>query len=260
MTNNSIRQLSLSFIQLLKAIALFLLLICSLGFSKRAVSQTPVDNSHGEFSIDAFSLGGSRTPRQFTIISPDHRKKIIVYDSGEGQIPNFEAFMMSRAKQNQLFGGHVDPEVMWSPDSKAFAETYSDAGAVGLFHVLIYYDGGSRVIEPTAQVTKEFLSHPRTCFEPEDPNVGAIEWMKDSSEILVAAETLPHSNCDDMGTFRAYIIHLPDGDILKSYGQIEAKKLFWKHMGSELRNADDECILKPGSCYIPQLHPDKHSR
>ena len=82
-------------------------------------------------------------------------------------------------------------------------------------------------------------------------------WVKGSSEILVAAETLPHSNCDNMGTFRAYLIRLPDGHILKSYGQIEAKKLFWKHLGAELRDADDDCILRPGSCDIPQLHPDK---
>ncbi|MHB8412372.1 MAG: hypothetical protein ACYDDI_10570 [Candidatus Acidiferrales bacterium] len=154
----------------------------------------------------------------------------------------------------------MDPEVMWSPDSKAFAETYSDSGAVGGFHVLVYYVGqnGLRIIEPTARVIREFLSHPRTCFVPEDPNIGAIEWIRGSSELLVAAETLPHSNCDNMGTFRAYIIHLPDGDIVKSYGQIEAKKLFWKHLGDELRSADDDCIRKPGSCDIPQLHPSKH--
>ncbi|MHB8526026.1 MAG: hypothetical protein ACYDD2_07715 [Candidatus Acidiferrales bacterium] len=181
----------------------------------------------------------------------------MVHETTEGSIPNWEAFLKVGGKRFQLFGGHVDPEVMWSPDSKAFAETYSDAGAVGGFHVLIYYveQNGLRIIEPTAFVIREFLSHPRACFEPEDPNVGAIEWISGSSEILVAAETLPHSNCDGMGTFRAYVIRLPDGTIVRTYGQIEAKKRFWRHLGEELRGADDDCIRKPGSCDIPQLHP-----
>jgi len=221
-------------------------------------SQSKTDESHGEFSADAISIWRPNAPQRWTIASPNHLKAITVEEATEGDVTSREAFVSVGGKRFQLFAAHIDPEVIWSPDSKAFAETYSDGGAVGLFHVLIYYDNGSRVIEPTAHVTKEFLSHPRACFDPEDPNVGAIEWIKDSSEILVAAETLPHSNCDNMGTFRAYIIHLPDGNIIKSYGQIEAKKLFWKHMGSELRNADDDCILKPGSCDIPQLHPGKH--
>lgn len=174
----------------------------------------------------------------------------------KSDVTSDDFFIVLGGKRIRLFEGDVDPEVLWSPDSKAFAETYSDGGAVGTFHVIIYYveKNQLRTIEPTAAVTKEFLSHPRVCFEPEDPNIGAIKWIKDSSEILVAAETLPHSNCDNLGTFRAYIIRLPSGDILGSYGQIEAKKLFWKHLGVELRNADDECILKPGSCDIPQLH------
>lgn len=221
-------------------------------------SQSKADESRGVFSADATSLWRPNAPQRWRIASPDHLKAIVVEEATEGDVTSREAFITMGGKRQQLFTDHVDPEVLWSPDSKAFAETYSDGGAVGTFHVLIYYENGSRVIEPTAHVTKEFLSHPRVCFNPEDPNLGAIEWIKDSSEILVAAETLPHSNCDNMGTFRAYIIYLPDGNILKSYNQIEAKKLFGKHMGSELRGADDECILKPGSCYIPQLHPDKH--
>ncbi|HEV2489187.1 MAG TPA: hypothetical protein VGT03_05225 [Candidatus Acidoferrales bacterium] len=235
----------------------FYLFLMTFSISARASQrQSTTDGSRGVFSADATSLWRPNAPRIWRTASPDHLKAIVVEEAAEGDVTDREAFITVGGKQQQLFAGHVDPEVLWSPDSKAFAETYSDGGAVGQFHVLIYYANGSRVIEPTNQVTEEFLSHPRSCFSPEDPNIAAIEWIKDSSEILVAAETLPHSNCDNMGTFRAYMIHLPDGNILRSYGQLEAKKLFWKHMGRELRNADDECIIKPGSCYIPQLHPD----
>ena len=129
-----------------------------------------------------------------------------------------EFFVTVGGKRIQLFAGHVQPEVLWSPDSKAFAETYDDAGEVGTFHAVIYYIEKDKLlaVEPTTEVTEGLLSHPRTCFQPEDPNIGAIKWIKDSSEVLVAAETLPHTNCDDMGTFRAYIIRLPGGGIVKS--------------------------------------------
>jgi hypothetical protein len=125
-----------------------------------------------------------------------------------------------------------------------------------LFHLLVHYvdENGIRTIEPTKQVTRAFLSHPRRCFESEDPNIGGIMWIDDSSKLLVAAETLPHSNCDGLGTFRAYDIKLPSGEILKSYGQLDAKKEFWNHLGQELRGADDDCVRNPKSCEIPQLH------
>lgn len=235
---------------------------CFLALPCKAKGVKEADAQLGDFSANAVSLWRSNAPRRWTIDSPDRLKKIVVYEPTKGDAANGEFFIKVGGKETQLFAGGVDPEVLWAPDSKAFAETYSDGGAVGTFHLVIYRFNGNklRATEPTAEVTKAFLSHPRACFTPEDPNVGAIEWIKGSSEILVAAETLPHSNCDNLGTFRAYVIRLPSGRILRSYGQIQAKKLFWKHLGVELRGADDECILKPGSCYIPQLHLGKQSR
>jgi len=215
-----------------------------------AHSKTSSDISRGEFSADATSLGESKAPRRFTIISPDTQNSIIVHDSGEGQSPGFEAFMTLGEKRLPLFDGQVDPEVLWSPDSKAFAETYSDGGAVGQFHVLIYYIGhrGLRTVEPTARVTQDFLSHPHYCYWDEDPNIGAVAWLQNSSRLLVAAEFPPHSNCEEMGMFRAYEITVPSGQIIKSYDQLTAKRLFWPHLGDELRAADDECVKKPKSC------------
>jgi hypothetical protein len=57
-----------------------------------------------------------------------------------------------------------------------------------------------------------------------------------------------------MGTFALYDVLVPSGRILKKYPQLEAKKRFWNLLGSELKNADDDCIRKPSSCFIPALH------
>lgn len=234
------------------------------GLCAAQMKSSAVKMERGSYSRDAISVCSlSQSIPPIRIPSPDSEKTIVAAPDHDPQLPRTTLTVEAFGKKFQAgFTWSPDCDVAWSPDSRAFFATYTMGGAVGGFVTQVFFvrATGLDVIEPTRAVVKDFLSHPRACFAPEGPNVGAIEWIRDSSEILVATETLPHSNCDNMGTFRAYIIHLPDGDILKSYGQIEAKKLFWKHMGSELRNADDECILKPGSCYIPQLHPDKHYR
>jgi hypothetical protein len=212
----------------------------------------------GTYSMDSISVWKPSAPPKWAIISPNGRERIVVRQSIKDDLLSRTASIVVNGKPVQLFADHVGPEVLWAPDSNAFAETYSSEGAVGLFHVLIYNirPNGLTITEPTNSVTKEFLSHPRRCFFPENPNIAAIEWINGSSELLVAAETLPHSNCDDMGTFRAYIIQLPSGNIVKEYNQLQAKKLFWRHLGEELRAADDDCVRNPKSCWIPQLHSE----
>jgi hypothetical protein len=147
------------------------------------------------------------------------------------------------------------PEFLWAPDSSILAVTYSDGGAVGNYHVGLYelsaYKPRGRDV--TAAVEKDFLAHYPKCHDPEKPNLAAVSWLR-SGHLLVAAEVLPHSNCDDMGTFSLYEITVPDGKILGKYGQLEAKRLFGAELGPELLNADDGCFSKPGSCQIPGLH------
>jgi hypothetical protein len=230
-------------------------LVFPLNLTGLAQSKQP-DGYHG-FSADATSLLDIDRKESLTVLSPDKMKSILVYREDNTNDFDFHVRVLAYGKKFWTnIGSHVDPEVMWAPDSKAFAETYSDGGAVGTFHVLVYFvgEGGLRIIEPTKATTRAYLSQPRACHYAEDPNVGAIAWIGDSDRLLVAAETLPHSNCDGMGTFRAYELRLPQGQIVKAYDQLEAKKRFWERMGEELRGADDECIRMPNSCEIPGLH------
>jgi hypothetical protein len=145
-------------------------------------------------------------------------------------------------------GALVNAEVAWSPDSKAFFVTYSDGGNVGTYHVRIVYvmESGIRAIEPLPN--GRLLFKPR-CFAAENPNVGAIGWIGNcSDQLAIAVEVPPHSSCASMGTFKAYVIQLPAGNVVSTYGQIEAKRSFSNLIGSELRDADDTCVEKPHSC------------
>jgi hypothetical protein len=150
-------------------------------------------------------------------------------------------------------GDYVNAEVGWSPDSAAFFLTYSDGGNIGTYHIQIFYVtvSGLRMIEPMKD--RRRLLTPN-CFEPEWANVAAIKWTgSDSSSLLIAAEVPPHSSCASMGTFRAFEIGLPGGNVLAEYDQIAAKKSFWRDLGVELRNADDTCIRNPERCVPPGL-------
>jgi len=212
---------------------LFLLLLCSF-------ISTPV-------SLWAQGYSRSATPiwARGTIHAPD-RKKTIVVEPVEG-LPTILVRAGSHTYSPRM-APLIDAEAAWSPDSKAFFLTYSDAGVVGRYHVLVVYvtDAGVHVIEPVPDGSRLFRP---TCVGPELPNVGAIGWIGSGSDRLaIAIEVPPHSSCASMGTFEAYVIQLPNGEVVSKYGQIEAKHAFRKLIGNELRGAEDECIEYPQSC------------
>lgn len=183
------------------------------------------------------------------IPSPDGRKSIVVKPprSNEFEFTHDVSVRVNGHEFETAIGSWVGAEVLWSPDSEAFFVTYSDGGAVGTFHLMVFYVGetGLRIVEPIPNGREVFAPH---CFSPENPNVAGIRWVGDSSRLLLAIEVPPHSSCADMGTFRAFEIRLPDGGIVNRFDQLPAKKQFRQYMGAELRNADDSCFKKPGSC------------
>ena len=56
-----------------------------------------------------------------------------------------------------------------------------------------------------------------------------------------------------MGTFEAFEITIPQGQVKLRYGQFETKRLFHDDLGPELRNASDGCVRDPASCVPPGL-------
>ncbi len=102
------------------------------------------------------------------------------------------------------------------------------------YHVRVVYvtEAGIRVIEPIPNGRRLFRP---TCFDPEYPNVAAIGWLGHGSDRLaIAVEVPPHSSCASMGTFKAFVIQLPEGKVVSRFGQLEAKKAFADLIGNEL--------------------------
>jgi hypothetical protein len=150
----------------------------------------------------------------------------------------------------------LNAEVLWSPDSKAFAVSGSGEGANGLYWVDVFVLKPDRLaVVPLTRVIQRAFGHPVKCGWPEDPNVVAVTWIEPSVKILVAAEIIHHSNCDSFGTFKAYEVDVTTGTITRTLNQLEAKRLYGKDLGEELSSAPDNCIRDPKSCYVGANHP-----
>ena len=185
--------------------------------------------------------------------SPDGLKTIHAkeLDAPAGSPWPFKVWVSYNGKDHLvLAGGYVNAEIIWSPDSNAFSLTYSDGGAVGQYHVLIYKieARGLRAFEPVPNGGKFFRTY---CDPMEEPNVGAIRWGNESKSLFVALEVPPHSSCAGMGTFRVVEITISEAKGLRMYNQLEAKQLFAESLGEELKNADDECVELLKSCIPP---------
>jgi hypothetical protein len=239
-----------------------LLLACCMILQAHAGTSAVVKSGwfapkgNGSFSAVAKNACRSvaRTPPDLTSRSPDGKKKIVVPSAEDGE----QTFVVDESgkKFSIQTEGWPCPEIGWSPASDHFFLSYSDGGNVGTYHLAVYglAEGKLAHIPLTQLVRQDFLNGYPKCFEPEEPNIMGIAWSHDATRLLVAAQVLPHTNCDNMGTFKLYELAVPSGAIIRRFSQAEAKSSFRKLLGPALRSADDHCFSEPGSCAIPMLH------
>lgn len=155
----------------------------------------------------------------------------------------------------------LNAQVLWSPDSTAFAITGSSQGANGLYETEVFYIRDAQLVRiPLTKVVQQEFGHPVKCGWPEAPNIGAVTWLTKKGRLVLAAQIISHSNCDSFGTFKAYVVDTLTPRILRGYDQIEAKKKFASALGPLLRDADDSCIRNPKSCYVSTNHPELKSK
>ena len=208
------------------------------------------------FSNDATAIWGNLG--EIIVPSPDGTKAIVVKKGAESEGGNRVTVRAFNREFKTRIGFMVNSEVAWAPNSRSFFVTYSDGGNVGTYHTKIFYvePNGLRTVEPVRDARKLFSPH---CFSSESPNVGAIKWIT-PSRLLVALEVPPHGSCAAPGTFEAFEIDVPKSTVLRSYSQIEAKRLFLNSLGVELQNADDDCFKSPQLCSPTGLNISRHKQ
>lgn len=191
--------------------------------------------------------------------SPDGLKTVSIsqiHSTGEEDFPADVEVTLRNKKLKAKIRFGLNTEMLWSPDSNAFAITGSSEGANGLYWTTIYLIQGDKLVEiPVTEMVRNEFGNPVKCSWPEYPNVAAIEWLKPSVRILVAAEIINHSNCDSFGTFKAYEVDIANKSIVATYDQLEVKKRFGTQLGPELAESPDSCVRAPQTCFVPANHP-----
>jgi hypothetical protein len=223
------------------------------GVAGAAPPAVARDGIYSKAAIPIWANVGT-ADKPLKIVSPDERSSVSFWkDSSDGEI---KLRLAGRLGQSTMtLNPAVNAELEWSPDSEAFFITASDGGNVGNYHLLLYTDqNNSLVVRDFSPLIAKAFGNPVKCFDPEVPNIGGIGWQRGHGRLLLAAEIPPHSNCDSMGTFKAYQVDVVNMHIVDSYSQLAAKQRFGSLLGVELRNADDSCARDASSCYVTQLH------
>jgi hypothetical protein len=247
--------------------SLLSIVVCVLGLQAPALATSEIRHwftpfGNGKFSAAAQSVCTVSSPTSGDEIwSPDHLRKIVTRPTADGDTALFAVDEDGHEFAIETAAWSC-PEIGWSLTSALFFVTYSEGGAVGTYHVATYRlsAGNMRKMDLTTAVRRDFQRQYPRCFSPEEPNIAAVAWSADSSRLLVAAQVLPHANCDNMGTFKLYEVAVPSGAIVRRISQVASKVPLHDVLGPELRAADDSCFSQPGTCRIPALHQTRKNK
>jgi hypothetical protein len=248
--------------------SLFLLVVGVLGLQAHARATSEIKHwftPHGNGNFSAAAQNVCRVSSSASgheIWSPNHLRQIVTRPSADGDTTLLSAVDGDGHEFAVETEAWSCPEIGWSPTSALFFVTYSDGGAIGTYHVSVYRISAGRMekIDLTGAVRRDFQRHYPKCDSPEEPNIAGVAWSADSTKLLVAAQVLPHSNCDNMGTFNLYTVAVSNGRIIDRIPQLAAKASLYGVLGQELRAAEDGCFLNTGSCWIPALHQSRKGK
>jgi hypothetical protein len=146
----------------------------------------------GPTAIADFPLGG----RNIAVVSPDSTITLTVRDS--------EMTVSGPSVTSRSIGIDSLSEILWAPDSKAFAITSSDGGWVGTWTVTVHWRDG-RTTNPSKAALQRFKREFPMCPD-EFPNVAAVGWAQSSRNLRVLVEMPCRSSCPQMCKFRGFVV------------------------------------------------------
>lgn len=169
----------------------------------------------GAWSKQAFSVPSQRA---FKVPSPDRKKIVLVHemtlavtDAGV-PVPGIEGYTIV-----------LPAEIAWAPDSKAFVLTANEGGQDEAWYVTVYLLEYDRVnyYDVTAEAAGRFKER-FACLANDQPNIGAIKWLKESKNLLLVAEVPARASCSEKNVCWGYVVEVPSGKVLS---ELEPKKL-----------------------------------
>ena len=195
------------------------------------------------------------------IVAPDGLKFVtakLVEDPEEGEIQRIEVTVAGHSLPLQTKGRGA--EILWSPDSRWLAVTYTWCCSGFSPYLRVYEVSKSNVRDLHVEdvLTSGFKTGIRCDLGTPASQwalTAAVKWL-DSSHLLAAVQVPNVSVCDSMGVFELREMSVPDLSILHTYDQLEAKSLFGDDLGGNLREANDACVRDPKSCWVAAYHSD----
>jgi hypothetical protein len=214
---------------MIKALTLIFVVLI-IGFQTVYAESKSIKGTEGEWGAQAVNLASRvSTKETIKIPSPDGRKILAVTET--------EVLVKESTGEQvgQEIGINTLAEIIWSPDSSAFAVTQSDGGAVGTWYVEVYRILHRRLqkIVVMKTVVADFQKRTGGCPE-EDANVAAVGWPG-PKVLLVVAEAPPHSSCRDMGKVRGYEVSVTNGRLIRKYKADKLKNIHLKLLGPRLK-------------------------
>jgi len=208
-------------------------------------NSCPTDRPHTLYSQSAADLENDGKP--IVVPSPDRKSSVIAVDVEKLTAPEGVVARYTVHRGEDRFAAELDgwnAEILWAPDSSAFAVTQTEGGGGIGYRVYVFDIGQSGIRKvDVSRVIEAATGFSAQCEVKVLPNTAVITWLS-PQRLLVAAETVPVSICKCDGTFKAYEVSLPSVKIERVYSQREAKRKFWDQLGCELRDADDHCPAK----------------
>jgi len=193
------------------------------------------------------------------IVAPDGLKFVTATLSDDAQDTEIQHVRVTVGRRTfTLATKGRGAEVLWSPDSRWLAVTYTYccSGFSPYLHLYAVSDSEVRDLNVERALRNVFgrgISCEKGTHADQWALTAAVKWL-DSSHLLAAVQIPWVSVCDSMGTFELREISLPNLSITRTYGQLEAKRLFGDDLGGNLRNASDACVRDPKSCWVASHH------
>ena len=129
-----------------------------------------------------------------------------------------------------------DADIIWSPDSRAIILDFSLGGqGPGRAGVIYVRQEVADVPDITELIVNDFVSrHPgNLCSDA--ANITGLSWVNGSNSAVFIAQEPSSSSCGSLiGYFEAYIVSIPEGNILARYSQRETVRRWRKTLISEM--------------------------
>jgi hypothetical protein len=216
---------------------------------------------------EAPRCGGPRFARQSTDIetsvtkvvkAPDRLKRVYVRRVERPDRPAVALTIVVGARRSHARVAGTGVEILWSPDSRLLAvnATHCCDGLDPHLHLFEINPDGVRELEIAPVITRDFgktLRCDKGAKAADLAATAALKWL-DPQRLLAAIRVPTTTVCDSSGTFEVREISLPDMQVVHTYNQLQAKWEFWKLLGCDLRAANNDCIVKPKTCWVEAYH------